>query len=157
MFSSSRQIAHGIRCDTSRVSERRVSDAEREAALGQLSEHVAMGRLAIDELPERVEDVQRARTRTELDRALAELPDLNSLRARLARVQLRVHAAAFVLVNAALLLLWEVTRAKPMRSTDAGAGYWWPFWIIGIWSILLAVQAWRSRRPRGGGWALPPG
>jgi hypothetical protein len=54
-------------------------------------------------------------------------------------------------------VLWEVTRAKPMSSDDAGAGYWWPFWIIGIWAILLAAQALRSPRGRGRRWALPPG
>lgn len=139
------------------MSEHRVSDAEREAALRQLREHVAVGRLTVDELPARVEDVQRARTRTELDRALGDLPDLDSLRARLACVPLRMHVATFVVVGAVLVLLWEVTRAKPMRPEDSGAGYWWPFWIIGIWAILLAAKAFRARRPRRDGWALPPG
>jgi hypothetical protein len=139
------------------VSERRVSDREREAALRQLSEHVAVGRLTMDELPARVEDVQGARTRSDLDRALSDLPDLGTLRARLARVPLRVHVGAFIVVNAALVLLWQITRAKPMGPEDSGAGYWWPFWIIGIWAVLLIAWGLRSRRPRRGGWALPRG
>jgi hypothetical protein len=44
-----------------------------------------------------------------------------------------------------------------MGPEDSGAGYWWPFWIIGIWAILLVAKAFRFRRPRRGGWALPPG
>ena len=139
------------------MDERRVSDGEREAALRQLSEHVAVGRLTMEELPARVEDVQRARTRSDLERVLSDLPDLDSLRERLARVPPRVHVATFVLVSAALVILWQVTRAQPMRSEDAGAGYWWPFWIIGIWGILLVALALRSRRPRRRRRALPPG
>jgi hypothetical protein len=65
--------------------------------------------------------------------------------------------AAFVIVNAALVLAWQVTRAKPMGPEDSGTGYWWPFWIIGIWAVLPATWALRSRRLRRGGWALPPG
>jgi DUF1707 SHOCT-like domain/2TM domain len=134
--------------------ERRVSDAERDAVVTQLREHVAAGRLTYDELPARVERAQTARTESELRSVLADVPDLAAWRHRLAHVRMRTHVAAFVLVNALLVLLWQVTREQDRSSTDAGAGYWWPFWIIGIWGVLLAVHAVRSRRPRRR--ALPP-
>ena len=51
-----------------------VSDAERNAVVRQLQRHTADGRLSIDEFSDRVEEVYRARTTTELQVALRNLP-----------------------------------------------------------------------------------
>ncbi len=38
----------------------------------------------------------------------------------------------FVVVNAALILVWGLT----------GGGYFWPGWVMGIWAAGLVLQAW---------------
>jgi len=52
----------------------RVSDAEREVVLDRLREHTIAGRLSTEELGERSTAVLAARTRSELDAAVADLP-----------------------------------------------------------------------------------
>jgi hypothetical protein len=52
----------------------RVSDADRDAAVAELSEHFQAGRLTADELDERTGRAIRARTGQDLDDLLADLP-----------------------------------------------------------------------------------
>jgi Domain of unknown function (DUF1707) len=54
--------------------EMRVSDAEREAAAGELREHFASGRLDQEELNERLSAVFAARTRGDLSALFTDLP-----------------------------------------------------------------------------------
>ena len=44
----------------------------------------------------------------------------------------RNHVAAYVLVNALLVVIWALS----------GAGYFWPIWSIAGWGIGLAFNAW---------------
>jgi hypothetical protein len=65
--------------DTSAVADEsapevRVSDADREHAATALREHLAEGRLTLDELAERLDRIYEARTRGELDAVSADLP-----------------------------------------------------------------------------------
>ena len=57
-----------------RAPDLRVSDAEREHAATELREHLAQGRLTLDELAERLDRTYAARTRAELDAVSADLP-----------------------------------------------------------------------------------
>jgi DUF1707 SHOCT-like domain/Cell wall-active antibiotics response LiaF, C-terminal len=52
----------------------RVADSDREGAVAALREHTVAGRLTLAELAERVGSALGARTRADLDRALADLP-----------------------------------------------------------------------------------
>lgn len=52
----------------------RLSDADRDRMIGQLSEHAAVGRLSVQELERRIELVVRADTQEAAREALAELP-----------------------------------------------------------------------------------
>jgi hypothetical protein len=52
----------------------RVSDVDRESAATALREHLADGRLTLDELTERLDRIYAARTRAELDAVSADLP-----------------------------------------------------------------------------------
>ena len=54
----------------------RVSDADRDAALAELSEHFQAGRLTTEELDERTSQVLAARTGDELELQLRDLPNL---------------------------------------------------------------------------------
>ena len=56
-------------------SEIRVSDSEREDALGKLGEHMSAGRLDIDEFGERSARVATAKTRGELLSLFGDLPE----------------------------------------------------------------------------------
>ena len=49
------------------------------------------------------------------------------------------HVVAFVVVNAAVVLIWALT----------GGGYFWPAWLLGLWGIGLVLHAWDTfvRRP----------
>lgn len=53
----------------------RISDSEREDALGKLGEHLGDGRLDIDEYGERSAQVATAKTRGELLRLFSDLPE----------------------------------------------------------------------------------
>ena len=52
----------------------RVGDADREAAAAQLREHYADGRLTLEELNERLDQVFAAKTRADLNTVLRDLP-----------------------------------------------------------------------------------
>jgi len=52
----------------------RIGDAERDAAAADLGEHFAAGRLTLDELNERLDEVFSARTLGQLGRVMADLP-----------------------------------------------------------------------------------
>jgi uncharacterized protein DUF1707 len=52
----------------------RIGDAERDAAAADLGEHFVAGRLSLDELHERLDDVFSAKTRGQLFRIMADLP-----------------------------------------------------------------------------------
>ena len=52
----------------------RVGDADREAVAGQLREHYADGRLTLEELDERLDQTFAAKTKTDLNTVMRDLP-----------------------------------------------------------------------------------
>ena len=62
--------------------EVRASDGERDAAVIALRDHAAAGRLALDELEERIQAALTATTRADLERLFADLPDTRRPRRR---------------------------------------------------------------------------
>jgi uncharacterized protein DUF1707 len=82
----------------------RVSDAERESAAIALREHSVAGRLTLEELSDRLDEVYAARTQEELARVERELPPLASTR----RHRRRFVAAVFG--NAERRARWRVGR-----------------------------------------------
>jgi hypothetical protein len=52
----------------------RIGDAERDAAMAQLREHFAAGRLTLDELTERIDGALTAKTKRQIDSLMADLP-----------------------------------------------------------------------------------
>lgn len=53
------------------------------------------------------------------------------------RHDFRVHLVIYVLVNAALIVLWYVTS----RGADGAPGFFWPVFPIFGWGIGLAMHA----------------
>ena len=49
-----------------------------------------------------------------------------------ARRDFRTHLAAYVIINALLVVIWAVS----------GAGYFWPVWAIAGWGVGLAFNWW---------------
>jgi len=56
-----------------------------------------------------------------------------------ARRDFASNVVAYVVINAALIVIWAVS----------GSGYFWPAWIIGVWGVILVLHWWNSfvRRP----------
>jgi hypothetical protein len=120
----------------------RLSDAERERALGLLKAHYAEGRLSVQELEARAESVYRSRTRAEGAWQLRDLP-LRGLRhlivvrvRRLQRAMLRGHLLAYATANASLVGIWALT----------GEGSFWPALLLLPTTALLGGHLVASRR-----------
>lgn len=138
------------------------SDAEREAAIRELTQHCGDGRLTLDELEERVAEAYAATTRDELRHALRELPatprtlivppperanppspavrthsPMKSTTAdidkrRAGEVALKAHLYTYLSVIGFLVAIWFLT--SPF-------GYFWPIWPAVAWGVGLSVHA----------------
>jgi hypothetical protein len=120
----------------------RVGTAEREAAAAMLADAAAAGYLDTDEFAERSAAAYAARTRADLDVALAELPSA-WLKARAAarrrrrhvaaaRLGMRLHLAAYLAGAALMIGIWLTV------GLTADAWYPWPIWPILGWGLGLA-------------------
>jgi hypothetical protein len=121
----------------------RVSDAERQAVVDVLREQTTAGRLTLAEFEERLDEVYRSKTDTDLRDALRELPvepprptvvptatsptgppspdtiTEADLRRRY-RVRLRNDVSGFIVPNFVCNLIWAI----------GDHGYWWPGWVL---------------------------
>jgi hypothetical protein len=83
----------------------RVSDADRQATIDQLSRHTGDGRLTLEDFEARVDEAWHATTRADLQHVLRELPvERAPLRHRYPDAHLR-RAAALLLIIAGVALL----------------------------------------------------
>jgi hypothetical protein len=119
-----------------------VSDAERDAAVTQLSEAFAQGRLSGAELDTRTSSVLAARTRGELDEVFRDLggwrPQVRSHPVRLAVFGfVALLCSPFVLLGVLLFLF----------GSDAGDHLGGLVFLVVLLPGLLAL--WRWARPRG--------
>jgi hypothetical protein len=119
----------------------RLSDAERERALGSLKAHYAEGRLSTDELEGRVESIYRSDTRGQVVTQFLDLP-LRGARAfivgrvrSLQRAVMRMHVLTFVTINASLVAIWALS----------GEGAFWPALLLVPTAVLLAWHVVASR------------
>ena len=60
-----------------------------------------------------------------------------------ARHDFRVHAVIYVIVNAALVILWFLVS----RGTDGEASFFWPVFPVVGWGIGLAIHAYVTYFP----------
>jgi hypothetical protein len=133
----------------------RVSDDDRESVADVLRRQTTAGRLTLGELEERLGEVYAARTARQLEHALRELPveprpivpgrrsdgsELpiaeGDLRRRYRR-RLRNEAAGLFVPNFVCNFIWLM----------AGAGYWWPGWVLMGTSIGLISTVVRGFDP----------
>ena len=141
--------------ETARVAgEDRVSDAERERVVRDLTKHCGDGRLTLDELEERVAEVYAATTRADIEHALRELPRSSMPMVkpsgppvrvkpsaapvreidhrRNGEIALRIHLVVYLSVIGLLSAIWLLT--SPF-------GYFWPIWTAMPWGMAVAIHA----------------
>jgi hypothetical protein len=111
----------------------RIADADRERVAERLRKAAGEGRLAPEELEERLDAAFSARTEEELGPLVADLPSERPPRRRRPRRDLRPFVATSIL----LVAIWALT----------GAGYFWPVWPILGWGFFaLGPGAWAPGR-----------
>jgi hypothetical protein len=127
--------------------EMRASDGDRDRVAEALREHMAQGRLTVEEFNERLELLYASRTYGELAKLTADLPgtDLHHLPARRPQEakapakkkdedSLRSHWAAWAMASGINWVIWLAVSL----SSD-GSVYPWPIWVMGPWGVILLV------------------
>jgi hypothetical protein len=120
------------------------SDADRERCSRLLHGAYAEGRIAIDDLERRLDRVERASTRAELTLIARDVPKQRIARFgaavdRFDRAALKIHGTSAVVVNGALIGVWDV----------AGAGFFWPAFALVPSTLMLSwhgMSSWTVRR-----------
>jgi hypothetical protein len=143
-----------------RREELRAADVDREFVAERLKDAVDSGRLSLLEYDERLRDAYGARTYGDLDKVLADLPDVvPAQRSQLAEVSDRAVAApadgggetpakrravrswmlaawgAWLSTVLVTVVIWGV-----MMITSGGWAYPWPLWVAGPWGAVLLVS-----------------
>jgi hypothetical protein len=121
--------------------DQRVGDADRERVVDRLQDHLAAGRLSMEEFLQRSEAAATARTAAELTEPLRDLPDDADLRPRGRRDPAwRAHALVAAAVSGGMIGLWQLTRDPTPAPRDYGADYWWPLWFGFFWSLAVLLH-----------------
>jgi hypothetical protein len=123
----------------------RVADADREQLVDELREHLMTGRLSSPEFEDRVARAYAARTRSDLDALVEDLPasevaaraEISSRRARLRR-RLTQEAGGAAGASGIAVAVWAATGAS---------GGFWPVWVMLATGLPLVRNAWRLFGP----------
>jgi hypothetical protein len=111
-----------------------------------LREHMAEGRLDVDEFNERLEQVYQSRTYGELAKVTSDLPeiDLHTLPATVqgkgqarprSGAALKAVWASWAAASAVNWVIWLI-----VSITSGDAVYPWPLWVMGPWGAILLVS-----------------
>ncbi|WP_129665311.1 DUF1707 SHOCT-like domain-containing protein [Phytoactinopolyspora endophytica] len=139
-------------------SDMRAGDSDRERVAEILRDAHGDGRLAQDELLQRIESAYSARTYRDLDQIIEDLPIARGRPAEITgQVMRRPRSAAaperkitaqrvsrmFLTVNwwvyGATVALCMVIWMLVLAATDNGVQYFWPLWVAGPWGVLLGT------------------
>jgi hypothetical protein len=125
----------------------RISDTDRDQAAAALSAHYAEGRLDDAELDQRLNTVYSARTRSELEAVMADLPNLPAselqvraeLSARRRQLERRMlqQAGRGLVPFGICTVIWAA----------AGGGAFWPIWVLLLVLIPLMRNGWALHGP----------
>lgn len=129
-------------------SELRVSDQERERAVGEIREHFAAGRLSDEELSDRVQAVYKARTQRELQELRSDLPQLPASRAeqRAELAERRSHLQRRLAQQSGGALIPFVVCTVIWLASGA-QGAFWPIWVALVGLMPLLRNGWRLYGP----------
>lgn len=100
----------------------RASDAERDIAADALREHFVQGRLTLDELKGRLETALTARTRSQLDGLLTDLPPKGEQPTTLEPAELSPFPARYAAI-AILIIVLAVWLVLAAWFSQRGYGY----------------------------------
>lgn len=122
----------------------RVSDADRDAALAELSEHYQAGRLTTEEMEERSAQALAAKTGSDLTGLLADLPPTGvaapkAPAPRQSRAGWAMAGTAGLLIVAGIALVLGVVLGRDHH------GFIVPWWLIPIGFIVLRRMMWGHR------------
>lgn len=106
--------------DAAPAGDFRVSDADRQSVIDQLRHHTGEGRLTLDEFEARLDEVIQAKTGTDLQAALRELPPTPR---RAPRPSFRGIPVPLVIV--AVVIVLSVASAHPIFWLIIPFGFWW--------------------------------
>jgi hypothetical protein len=126
----------------------RASDAERERTATLLRDHAGAGRLTPEELSDRLDAAYAARTVSELDALLADLPPAAEPATTARRSPEWDHARRRVLHAVGLLALVNLVCLGVWLASGT-EGSFWPGWVLLISGIRLAFVAWGELGPAG--------
>ena len=130
----------------------RAADADRAAVAGVLGEHMAAGRLSLDEYDERLARAYAAKTYGELSELTADLPSAN-LPEPARRATPEPTAAGSEVVrwgghwggsdwqtwlrtSLIVVAIWAATSLANWEFL-----YFWPIWVMGPWGAVLLAQS----------------
>ncbi|GLW96301.1 DUF1707 domain-containing protein [Microtetraspora sp. NBRC 16547] len=127
--------------------EMRASDGDRDRVAAALREHVAEGRLTVDEFNERLAQLYQSRTYGELATLTADLPDIDLHRLpatvstgsrprpkRGGQPGLKAAWAAWATASAINWVIWLIVVVTSVEWV-----YPWPLWVMGPWGAVLLV------------------
>jgi Domain of unknown function (DUF1707) len=147
----------------------RASDADRDRVSAMLREHMAAGRLTLDEFQERLDALYTAKTLGQLDEITADLPGIDLYRLPEATMResqatrgdssliapeppgrtshvWRHQWASWASVTMMLFVIWLITAV----SSHSAAGLWF-LWVSGPWGAILLGRWIFGQHPDGGG------
>jgi hypothetical protein len=144
--------------------EIRASDSDRDRVAAGLREHCAQGRLTIEELNERLEQIYAAKTLGDLQRVTADLPeeDLYELpvparkRAQMMEPRSR-HGRGVAVYRRSMQWSWATWAAVSTLNffiwliVVVGTANWvypWWVWVAGPWGAVLLTTTLFGPRPR---------
>lgn len=132
--------------------EIRASDADRDRVAASLREHLAEGRLTMDELEERLESTYKARTMGDLERITADLPEADLHNRPIPAYQratvapsgrggsvwygTRAMWGAWAVVVGLNVAIWAI-----IAITSPVVPYPWWLWVAGPWGVMLLVRS----------------
>jgi hypothetical protein len=129
----------------------RAADRDRAAVAAVLGEHMAAGRLTVDEYDQRLTRTYAARTYGELDALTADLPAITPATRPVERPSapstawtVATHGAwdadphswrSWATTSLIVLAIWAATSLAAWNFL-----YFWPVWVIGPWGAVLLAQ-----------------
>ena len=121
-----------------------VSDRDRARVGQELRTHYESGRLTLDEFQERLDQLHAARTETQLQNVLRQLPTKRPS-VKLRDTRWRSLALQYALVNVVAILIWVFGGRH---------GDFWPKWVLVVTLVMFLRRTFghRSRGRR----TLPP-
>ena len=123
----------------------RVADADREALIAELREHMLAGRLTSGEFEDRLGSAYGAKTRADLDALRADLPMSPALLER-SLAERRAHLRRRLLQEAGGSLSASLVCVAIWLAAGAN-GSFWPIWAI-LFTLLPVVRnGWRLLGP----------